>query len=134
MDEQTFKHLEFIQGVITRMNTNSFQIKGWAIALLTALMALLVSMEGKEDTSIVFAAIPGLLVLWGIDAYYLSLERGFRSLFEKVAKSNNEVQPFDMKTGINPTFWKWLKAMCSTCLLFFYLCLLGFAMVFVKVV
>jgi hypothetical protein len=23
------KHLEFIQGVITRMNTNSFQMKGW---------------------------------------------------------------------------------------------------------
>ena len=38
--EQKMKHLEFIQNVITRMNSNSFLIKGWAITLVSALFAL----------------------------------------------------------------------------------------------
>jgi hypothetical protein len=37
MDENKRKHLEFIQGVITRMNTSSFLIKGWTITLVSAL-------------------------------------------------------------------------------------------------
>ena len=32
-DENKRKHLEFIQQVITRMNANSFLIKGWAVTL-----------------------------------------------------------------------------------------------------
>ena len=31
MTEEQIKHLEFIQGIINRMNSNSFAIKGWAI-------------------------------------------------------------------------------------------------------
>ena len=40
MDEVKRQHLTFIQGVITRMNTNSFQIKGWTITIVSALLAL----------------------------------------------------------------------------------------------
>jgi len=34
------KHLECIQNSITRMNQCSFQMKGWAITLASALIAL----------------------------------------------------------------------------------------------
>lgn len=40
MTEEQIKHLEFIQDVITRMNSNSFQIKGWCITILSALCAI----------------------------------------------------------------------------------------------
>ena len=29
--QQKLKHLEFIQGVINRLATNSFQMKGWSV-------------------------------------------------------------------------------------------------------
>jgi hypothetical protein len=41
------KHLEFIQNVITRMNTNSFQIKGWSIVIVSALMAVYASTQNS---------------------------------------------------------------------------------------
>ena len=34
------KHLEFIQDVITRMNSNSFLLKGWCVTLMSVLFAL----------------------------------------------------------------------------------------------
>ena len=36
------KHLEFIQGVINRLSTDSFRMKGWAVVLISALLVLLV--------------------------------------------------------------------------------------------
>lgn len=36
MEEKKLKHLEFIQGVITRMNSNSFSIKTWMITIIAA--------------------------------------------------------------------------------------------------
>ena len=43
MTNEQLKHLEFIQNVITRMNTNSFQIKTWAVTLVSALLAIFAS-------------------------------------------------------------------------------------------
>ena len=37
------KHLEFLQSNISRMNQCSFQMKGWAITLASALIAVFVS-------------------------------------------------------------------------------------------
>ena len=34
------KHLEFLQTNIARMNQCSFQMKGWAIAIVSALLAV----------------------------------------------------------------------------------------------
>lgn len=40
MNEKKLKHLEFIQNIVTRMNANSFVIKGWSVTLVSALFAL----------------------------------------------------------------------------------------------
>ena len=32
--EQEIKHIELIQAIINRMNSNSFSIKGWAITIV----------------------------------------------------------------------------------------------------
>lgn len=37
--ENKLKHLDFLQLVITRMNVNSFSLKGWAVTLVSALFA-----------------------------------------------------------------------------------------------
>lgn len=44
---EELKHLEFIQNVITRMNTNSFQIKGWTVGIISAALAVYASTQEK---------------------------------------------------------------------------------------
>ena len=82
MDNNKIKHLEFIQSTITRMNQNSFQIKGWMITLVSALLALYASSE--KVVYILIAIVPAI-VFWLLDAYYLQQERRFRGVYNDVA-------------------------------------------------
>ena len=92
--ENKLKHLEFIQNIITRMNTNSFQIKGMSITITAALLALTASDYNISYISIVYFA---LFVFWGLDAYYLSQEKGYRKLYEEVRAYTAEQIDFNLK-------------------------------------
>lgn len=98
MMENKIKHLEFIQSTITRMNQNSFQIKGWMITLVSALLALYASSE--RVVYILIAIVPAA-VFWFLDAYYLQQERRFRGVYNDVAglspdDSRINVREFEM--------------------------------------
>ena len=98
MVENKIKHLEFIQSTITRMNQNSFQIKGWMITLVSALLALYASSE--RVVYILIAIVPAV-VFWFLDAYYLQQERRFRGVYNDVAglspdDSRINVREFEM--------------------------------------
>jgi hypothetical protein len=79
MTEDGRKHLEFIQQVVTRMNSNSFQLKGWSVALVAGLFALAVAEANKVFAGL---AIFPIVVFWLLDAYYLGMERWFRGLYD----------------------------------------------------
>ena len=79
---ETIKHLEFIQNVITRMNTNSFQIKGWSIVIVSALLAIYAS---TKDNYFFLVSVFPTLIFWFLDAYYLNQERKFRGIYNDVA-------------------------------------------------
>ena len=55
------RHLEFIQGIIARMNSNSFQIKGWTITIFSALLALFASTNAHNYVYLFIAAAPTIL-------------------------------------------------------------------------
>ena len=38
--ENKRKHLELVQGIINRMSSNSFMLKGWAVSLVAGIFAL----------------------------------------------------------------------------------------------
>lgn len=86
------QHLAFIQDVITRMNSNSFSLKGLMITIIAALGALTVNDENKS-TAVVYLGIALLLVLifWFLDAYYLKKERQYRLLYEDAVKDKAEL-------------------------------------------
>lgn len=109
MTEEKLKHLEFIQNVITRMNSNSFQIKGWAVTIVSALLAIYAS--SKNNYFIMVGVFP-IMIFWLLDAYYLSQERKFRALYNDVAgvsDSPREIRVFEMRpdlyTGGKFSFW-----------------------------
>ncbi len=87
MSPEKIKHLEFIQNVITRMNTNSFQIKGWSIVIASALLAIYAS---TKNNYFFLAAVFPTIIYWFLDAYYLNQERKFRGLYNDVAGVTDE--------------------------------------------
>ena len=97
MKEDKIKHLEMIQDVITRMNSNSFQIKSWSIMVLSALLALFAS---SANTLFILVSIVPMCIFWVIDTIYLQQERKFVELSEKVAKGDTSIAPFTMPMNL----------------------------------
>lgn len=120
------KHLEMIQGVVNRLASNSFQIKGWCVVLVAALLAL-GAREGSFE--IVLVAVVPVLVFWGLDGYYLSRERLFRKLYDSVRIEDETDFSMEVKDlRKKGRFWSrdWCSAVRSTTLSPFYLTLAAF--------
>lgn len=76
-------HLGILQRVIDRMAANSTSSKAWCIAIVSAVLVI-VSDKGKPDF-VLLALLPTLL-FFGLDAYYLALEKGFRNSYKSFVK------------------------------------------------
>ena len=96
MGEKT-KHLEFIQGVVNRLSTNSFLLKGWSVVLVSALFAL--SAGSSNPTFILLAYLPAI-VLWGLDGYFLWQERLYRALYDRVRTIEDDSIDFSMDVSV----------------------------------
>lgn len=100
MTENQIKHLEFIQLNISRMNQNSFQMKGWAIAIISALLAIYaatISESGIGNKMFIFIAIIPALLFWFLDSYYLQQERKFCGIYNDVAGLSSEIDKISIR-------------------------------------
>jgi hypothetical protein len=113
-------HLAMIQGVISRMGGNLFFLKGWAVTLIIGLFAATISFNGNQYLN--FILVGALVFFWGFDAYFLSLERCFRNLYDEVRKKNEEKIDFSMDISDFKKYYKntWIGALLSKTLLAFY--------------
>jgi len=92
--ENKIRHLEMIQGVISRMANNSFLLKGWAVTLVAGIFTL--AAKDADKLYFIIAYIP-IVVFWGLDSYYLLQERLYRSLYEKVSVYDENNIDFSLK-------------------------------------
>src|SRR6266478_1856334 len=125
--ENKLKHLEFIQAVVNRMSGNSFLLKGWSVTLVAALFAL--AARDANKNYVIVAYVP-VLVFWLIDAYFMSQERLFRSLYDRTREKKEDEIDFSMNTdpyrnGKN----SWAVSFFSRTLLLFYLSMVGIMLV-----
>ena len=97
MNPDKIKHLEFIQGVITRMGANSFQMKGWAVTIYAALLALYAGSSGCSRNTFLFVAAISTLIFWLLDTYYLQQERKFRGIYNDVAGLTGQDQQIEVR-------------------------------------
>jgi hypothetical protein len=98
------KHLEFLQSAIGRMAGNSLQMKTWSVGIATAAIGFAAAKESVPAAAM-FGVAP-ILAFWGLDAYYLALEKCFRDLFETERKVVGTTGTFDMKpTKVDEKFW-----------------------------
>lgn len=117
-NENKIKHLEFIQLTITRMNVNSFMVKGWLVTLVAAIFVL---SEKDANTTFLWYAPIATLLFYALDAYFVMIERQFRSLYDHVRKLEEENIDYSMdvsqyQSGRNT----YLRCICSLTLVLFY--------------
>ena len=117
--EPKLKHLEFIQGVVNRLASDSFRLKGWAVVLIAALFVLLIREGRIELAAIGFVPV---LFFWGLDGYFLWQERLFRALYDHVRELEAGEVDFSMRTNAFRTGWarSWIGATLSITLILFY--------------
>ena len=93
------EHLVMIEAIITRMANNSFQLKNWAISLISA---ILIFADYKKEFCFIWIAFLPVIVFWALDAFYLQLERKYRELYKLIQQdyinNTNKVPLFDMNT------------------------------------
>lgn len=118
MNEKKFKHLDYIQNIITRMNSNSFLIKGWGLTLISALFAL-----ASKDANLNYILITGIVLpaFWILDGFFISTERQFRHLYDDVRNKDEEDIDFSMNISSYGD-WRinWFKGIFSRTLIPYY--------------
>lgn len=123
-NENKIKHLEFIQLTITRMNVNSFLVKGWLVTLVAAIFVL--SQKDANTVYLWFAPFASI-VFWVLDGFFISTERKYRSLYDYVRTLNENQIDYSMDVrnyegGRNGFFCSLLSV---TLLLFYSLIILA---------
>lgn len=76
-DNDIRQYLQMLQDTINRMASNSSSCKNWMLTLVTALLALCVSVN--ELRQYVCLTVIPIFMFWGLDIYYLLLENRFRN-------------------------------------------------------
>lgn len=93
------KHLEMIQGVISRMGQNAFATKAWSVSLMAAVLAF-----GSAPRLSQWLVLVPAVAFWGLDVYYLRRERLFRRLYTAAVAGeaplySMDVEPFQTEVG-----------------------------------
>jgi len=101
-------HLQMLQDLIERMSATSGQIKVASTAMVTAVLSVA---TGVTNPNIALVALPVIILLAALDAYYLSLERGFRDKFNTLRVTSIEgLADFGMQPDNRPTLLTFLTS------------------------
>ncbi len=97
------KEIDLIQSCISRMAQNSFLIKGWALTVVTVVLAL---MEKNIDPIYLCLVlfIP-LLAFWYLDAFFLQTEKMYRKMYEWILEARHK-NDFSYLYDLNPHRFK----------------------------
>lgn len=76
-------YLNILQGIITRMATNSANCKTWCVSLVSA---ILVVIADKNKPNYAWIALIPIVLFFLLDSYYLGQERSFREIYNNFVK------------------------------------------------
>lgn len=111
------KHLEMVQGVVSRMAGQGATLKNYCITLTTAICGLAITLQ--RPLVALLALLP-VTILALLDAQYLRLERRFRALFDEVRLETWSNPPtFEINSQRAPASSYW-GALFSWSILIFY--------------
>jgi hypothetical protein len=97
LNESQIKHLEFIQAVISRLSTDSFLMKGWAITIAGVIYSFAANHLNPWVAAVGFAPV---VAFWFLDSYFVRKERQFRALYDDVRSGSTRIPPFCMNVNL----------------------------------
>lgn len=108
-NEVIHKELDLIQKCVERMSHNSFIIKGWTVLLFSG--AFVFWENHPQKSELLPVVVVSLVILWGLDAYFLQQERSFRQLYAWVIEAR--------KNGNTDNLYNldYKKVKCCSCIL-----------------
>ena len=131
--DKRIKHLEMIQGVISRMSSNSATVKRYAIVVAAAA----ISLARTADAPIVLFSTAILIVIFGLlDARYLLVERCYRDLYNIVREEPHLQRP-DFRLDITKQMkgaHSMARVLRSWSVTGLYLALVGFMLVLMIII
>jgi|SRR5579885_753722 len=111
------KHLEMLQGVISRVAGQSATLKNYCITLTTAICGFAITLQ---KPNVALLALLPVTIFALLDAQYLRLERRFRGLFDQVRLENWGIVPnFEINSKSAPAVSYW-RALGSWSVFIFY--------------
>src|SRR2546421_11855262 len=114
MNDDKRKQLELAQGIVNRLASNSFSLKGWSAALATGVLAY-ISKDGIPRTAWI-ALIPAVS-LGILDCAYLLWEHRAINRYDLIASTDKDIgydlAPIRQKGDL-------ARALCSPAILLFH--------------
>ena len=99
------KEMDIIQSCISKVEQNSFIVKGWSISIVAVILALSPEDLNHRFLSVALAVVT--LSFWFLDAFFLRVDRLYRWKYDWVI--NNRLlsmeNAFDMNP-YNPSMWR----------------------------
>ncbi len=121
-------YLGILQGVITRMASNSAGCKTWCITIVSAIVVIIAD---KSNPAYVWVSLLPILLFLFLDSYYLGLEQRFRDSYNSFIRKLHtgvagieDVFIVDPGRGVWLTLKSTLKAALSLSVWPFYILLL----------
>jgi hypothetical protein len=99
------KHLEMLQGVISRIAGQGATLKNYCLTLITALCGFAITLQ---KPLVALLALFPIAIFALLDAQYLRLERRFRRLFDTVRTGDWGVVPdfeISIASAPNSSYW-----------------------------
>ena len=118
-NERIVKHLEFIQGVVNRLGSNAFLLKGWSMTVLVAGALLMVRFRPDQPLLVLTLLVP-VLGFWLLDAYFLWQERLFRAEYDRVRQQDETDFAMNPVQHRDKPKHSWLATFFSVTLVIFY--------------
>ncbi len=98
--EDTRKHLDFIQAIVTRMSAASSRSKAWLLPVSTAAYGYALT---QNADSVAWLGVGATLLFAYLDANYLRQEKRFRSLYKIVAEGRHDIATFSLQPDDLPS-------------------------------
>ncbi|MCP3785309.1 hypothetical protein NLX85_18270 [Micromonospora sp. A3M-1-15] len=87
-------HLQLIQTVIARLSSQSTAVKAWCVTVTAALLSFAAT---ATTPGLALIAVYVVIAFAVLDAYYLSLERAYRRLYQHAV--DEDVDTWSLTTG-----------------------------------
>lgn len=119
--EQVVKHLEITQSVINRLASNSFSIKSWSMAIMSAAVLFINQDNNVYSHYLILAFLIPIFGFWLLDGYFLWQERLFRGVYDDVRQQKITDFKMDIPVQLKKVNNKWMDSIFSLTLGIFYI-------------